>query len=61
MIHQDILFYFKAIFVLNRYQDNRLSEMKEALAIRRIFSLCDMITKAEFSNSPNDLKVRLFG
>ena len=29
---------------------------KEALAIRRIFSLVDMITKAKFSNSPNDFK-----
>ena len=27
---------------------------KEALAIRRIFSLVDMITKAKFSNSPSD-------
>ena len=34
---------------------------KEALAIRRIFSLVDIITKAKFSNSPNDFKVRLFG
>ena len=30
-------------------------------AIRRIFSLVDMITKANFSNSPNDFKIRLFG
>ena len=34
---------------------------KEALAIRRIFSLVDMITKAKFSNSPNDFKIRLCG
>ena len=34
---------------------------KEALAIRRIFSLVDMITKAKFSNSHNDFKIRLFG
>ena len=34
---------------------------EEALAIRRIFSLVDMITKAKFSNSPNDFKNRLFG
>ena len=34
---------------------------KEALAIRRIFSLVGMITKAKFSNSPNDFKIRLFG
>ena len=38
-----------------------LPENKEALAIRRIFSLVDMITKAKFSNSPNDFKIRLFG
>ena len=31
------------------------------LAIRRIFSRVDMITKAELSNSPNDSKIRLFG
>ena len=35
--------------------------LKEALAIRRIFSLVDMIIKAKFSNSPNDFKTRLFG
>ena len=34
---------------------------KEALALRRIFSLVDMITKAKFSNSPNDFKTHLFG
>ena len=34
---------------------------KEALAIRRKFSLDDMITIAKFSNSPNDFKIRLFG
>ena len=34
---------------------------KEVLAIRRIFSLVDMITKAKFSNNPNDFKIRLFG
>ena len=34
---------------------------KEALAIRCIFSLVDMITTAKFSNSPNDLKICLFG
>ena len=36
-------------------------DFKEALTIRCIFSLVDMITKAEFSNSPNDLKIHLFG
>ena len=35
--------------------------IKEALAIRRIFSLVDMITKAKFSNSPNDLKFVCLG
>ena len=35
--------------------------LEEALAIRRILSLVDMITKAKFSNSPNDFKIRLFG
>ena len=34
---------------------------KEALAIRRIFCLVDRIAKAEFSNSPNDFRIRLFG
>ena len=35
--------------------------IKEALAIRRIFSLVDMITKAKCSNSPNDIKIRSLG
>ena len=34
---------------------------KDAQAIRRTFSLVDMITKAKFSNSPNYFKIRLFG
>ena len=33
---------------------------KEALAIRRIFSLVDMITKPKFSNCPNIFKIGLF-
>ena len=37
------------------------AEDKGALAIRRIFSLVDMITKAKFSNSLNDFKICLFG
>ena len=37
------------------------SQTNEALAIRRIFSPVDMITKAKFSNSPNYFKIRLFG
>ena len=32
-----------------------------ALAIRRIFSLVDMITKPKFSNCPNVFKIGLFG
>ena len=39
----------------------KILDSKEALAIRRIFSLVGMITKAKFSNSPNDFKIRLFG
>ena len=35
--------------------------IKEALAIRCIFSLVDMITKAEILNNPNDYKIGLFG
>ena len=34
---------------------------KEALAIRRIFSIVNMITKAKFSTSPYDVKIRLLG
>ena len=33
---------------------------KEAIAIRRIFSLVDMITKTQFSNCPNVFKIGLF-
>ena len=33
---------------------------KVALAIRRIFSLVDMITKPKFSNCPNVFKIGLF-
>ena len=36
-------------------------EIKEALAIRCISSLVDMITKAKFSNSPYDLKIVCLG
>ena len=35
-------------------KQNPKASMQEALAIRRIFSLVDMITKTKFSNSPND-------
>ena len=41
--------------------DSKDLDPKEALAIRRIFSLVDTITKAKFSNSPNDFKICLFG
>ena len=34
--------------------------IKGALAIRRIFSLVDMITKPKFSNCPNIFKIGLF-
>ena len=35
-------------------------QMKGVLAIRRIFSLVDMITKPKFSNCPNIFKIGLF-
>ena len=34
--------------------------LKGALAIRRIFSLVDMIKKRQFSNCPNVFKIGLF-
>ena len=34
--------------------------VKGDLAIRRIFSLVDMITKPKFSNCPNIFKIGLF-
>ena len=34
--------------------------IKGVLAIRRIFSLVDMITKPKFSNCPNVFKIGLF-
>ena len=37
-----------------------LKYAKGALAIRRIFSLVDMITKPKFSNCPNVFKIGLF-
>ena len=39
----------------------RLIVVQGALAIRRIFSLVDMIKKPEFSNCPNVLKLDCFG
>ena len=47
--------------VIINVRNTHVCYMKEALAIRRIFSLVDMITKAKFSNSPNDFKISLFG
>ena len=41
--------------ILNKDKNN-----KGALAIRRIFSLVDMITKPKFSNCPNVFKIGLF-
>ena len=37
-----------------------MQNVKGALAIRRIFSLDDMITKPKFSNCPNVFKIGLF-
>ena len=41
-----------------KYQ--RMKIIKGDLAIRRIFSLVDMITKPKFSNCPNIFKIGLF-
>ena len=48
------------IFTNILYSDNAMFN-EEALAIRRILFLVDMITKTQFSNSPYDFKIRLFG
>ena len=54
----------KATKQTNRYVIINLSDqfqtIKEVLAIRRIFSLVDMITKPKFSNCPNIFKIGLF-
>ena len=65
-IQNDVVFNFNDIIIIARCALNIESTLyvailKEALAIRRIFSLVDMITKAKFLNSPNDFKIRLFG
>ena len=39
---------------------NVYSTIKGALAIRRIFSLVDIITTPKFSNCPNVFKIGLF-
>ena len=52
---------FPVIFKVDSiFKDFSRKLSKEPLAIRRIFSLVEMITKAKFSNSPNDFKIRLF-
>ena len=42
------------------YGTQELPIFKEALAIRHIFSLVDMITKTKFSNRRNVFKIGLF-
>ena len=44
----------------NHYFEQIESPIKGDLAIRRIFSLVDMITKPKFSNCPNIFKIGLF-
>ena len=39
----------------------KIQMTKGALAIRRIFSLVDMITKPKFSNCPNVFEIGRFG
>ena len=47
--------------ILKFYYLNRVvSHCQGALAIRRIFSLVDMITKPKFSNCHNVFKIGLF-
>ena len=38
-----------------------MSIHKRSSSDKAYISLVDMITKAKFSNSPNDFKIRLFG
>ena len=52
------LFYFISQCTSVPYLESGLC--KGALAIRRIFSLVDMITKPKFSNCPNVFKIGLF-
>ena len=47
-------------FLYPQYGKNNKKTVRptqEVLAIRRIFSLVDMITKTKFSNSPNVFKI----
>ena len=55
------LYLFSSRSHLNNLYTGYKQFQEEALAIRRIFSLVYMITKAKFSNSPNDFKIRHFG
>ena len=50
----------KPFLELEREVDGINPYTKGALAIRRIFSLVDMITKPKFSNCPNVFKIGLF-
>ena len=43
------------------YCQEIVQEEKGVLAIRRVFSLVDMIIKPKFSNCPNVLKLDCFG
>ena len=52
----------KAIIYISKLNQGFLIHlMKEALAIKRTFSLVDMITRAIFSNSPNNFKFICLG
>ena len=44
----------------NQTKQSLVINCKGALAIRRIFSLVDMITRPKFSNCPNVFKIGLF-
>ena len=56
LTQMDVFLVLFTIFAF--YHDNFLN--KGALAIRRIFSLVDTITKPKFSNGPNIFKIGLF-
>ena len=49
----------KIKLVQNMVQNMVRLHIKEVLAIRRIFSLVDMITKTKFSNHPNVFEIGL--
>ena len=48
------------VLLLHHSLQEDLQEREGALAIRRIFSLVDMITKPKFSNCPNVFTIGLF-